>query len=101
MTEFNHRTVDISGKQACDYQGLVGKVVIHQGNHKSYVISGFSWDGKEDLWQIVVQELGNPAAVKVNRSVDDFFGYLDKAHAGSADVPRFLMRKEVPLTLES
>lgn len=43
----------------------------HTGNLKTYMVSGFSWDGERDIWQVIMQ---SPDGVPVTRPLDHIYG---------------------------
>jgi len=67
-------TVDANGQTAAQWENQIGAQVRHEGNKKTYVVTGFVWNGENDTWNIVMREAFNLRAVPVTRPMHQFFG---------------------------
>ena len=81
MANLTHRTLDSTGKRTD--ASLVGKIIQHTGNKKTYVITGFAWNGEDDRWVFLHHVLGD-SNVTIARPLDHLTGLR------SDGLPRYL-----------
>lgn len=88
MAELTHNTKDAAGYVASMHTHLIGALLKHQGNGRTYIITGFAWMGATDEWGFVHHEAGNAFGVTIIRPISHVEGLMADNRARYVQVGR-------------